>query len=38
MIKEENQVDHDKVLQDFVAKQKARIQRLKEKCNKKKPK
>ena len=36
MIKEESQVDHDQVLKDFVAKQKARIKRLKDKCNKKK--
>jgi len=34
MIKQE--VDHDKVLEDFVKKQKERIKKLKDKCNKKK--
>ncbi len=36
MLKQENQVDHDKVLKDFVKKQKERIKKLKDKCNKKK--
>jgi len=36
MIKQENQVDHDKVLKDFVEKQKKRIKKLKDRCNKKK--
>jgi hypothetical protein len=31
MIKQENQVDHDQVLKDFVKKQKERIEKLKEK-------
>ena len=33
MIKQE--VDHDKVLKDFVKKQKERIKKLKDKCDKK---
>ena len=36
MLKQENQVDHDKVLKDFVKKQKERIEKLKEKRKKKK--
>jgi len=36
MLKQENQVDHDQVLKDFVKKQKERIKKLKDKCNKKK--
>jgi len=35
MLKQENQVDHDQVLKDFVKKQKERIKKLKDKCNKK---
>jgi len=31
MLKQENQVDHDKVLKDFVKKQKERIKKLKNK-------
>ena len=34
MIKQENQVDHDQVLKDFVKKQKDRIEKLKEKRKK----
>ena len=34
MLKQE--VDHDKVLKDFVEKQKKRIKKLKDRCNKKK--
>jgi hypothetical protein len=34
MIKQENQVDHDKILKDFVKKQKERIKKLKDKRNK----
>jgi len=33
MIKQET-IDHDKVLEDFVKKQKERIKKLKDKCNK----
>ncbi len=35
MLKQENQVDHDQVLKDFVKKQKKRIKKLKDRCNKK---
>ena len=35
MIKQENQVDHDQVLKDFVKKQKDRIEKLKNKRKKK---
>ena len=34
MIKQENKVDHDQVLKDFVKKQKDRIEKLKEKRKK----
>ncbi len=33
MLKQE--VDHDQILRDFIKKQKKRIKKLKEKCNKK---
>lgn len=36
MLKQENQVDHDQILKDFVKKQKERIKKLKDKCNEKK--
>ena len=36
MIKQENQVDHDQVLKDFIKKQKDRIKKLKNKRDKKK--
>ena len=32
MIKEESKVDHNKVLEDYLKKQKDRIRKLKEKC------
>lgn len=36
MIKQENQIDHDQVLIDFIKKQKKRIKKLKDRCDKKK--
>lgn len=36
MLKQENKVDHDQILKDFVKKQKERIEKLKEKRKKKK--
>ena len=36
MIKQENKVDNDKVLLDFIKKKKKRIKKLKDRCNKKK--
>jgi hypothetical protein len=35
MIKQETQVDHSQVVEDFIKKQKDRIKRLKDKCDKK---